>query len=125
MKKQTTVTMVSIPAWTHQGVAPGVLTFFESIALAGLEEIPIRLSSADQRKLLGAVVFGRREITVRKEGTVEGWVSTAFGQDAECAIWCAGTIRRAAEAGLQLRPGTSGSGYFDGGEQSGFRMSAV
>lgn len=47
----------AIPAWTHEGKAPSIYTFFEAIALAGLEEQRIRLDAGTQRALLGFPVF--------------------------------------------------------------------
>jgi hypothetical protein len=117
MKKRRAVPAATIPDWTHAGKSPGVLTFFESIALAGLEDQRIRLSAIDQRKLLGVVVFGRRPITVHKDGTVECTVDTGFGRDSDTAVWSANTIRLAADAGQQLCPKTSGPGYFNYGSE--------
>jgi hypothetical protein len=109
--------IATIPAWTYEGKAPSVLTFFEAIALSDLEGQPIKLTAADQRALLGAVVFGRREIVVRPDGTVQCTIDAGFGRDWDTAEWTADTVRRAAEAGKQLRPGTTGPGYFSYGSE--------
>ena len=106
------VKVVQIPKWTYEGKQPSIFTFFESIALAGLEEKDIRLTAADQKTLLGHVVFGRRIINVRHNATVDSMVDTGFGRDSDSATWPASTVGAAAEAKKQLRPGTSGSQYF-------------
>jgi len=113
MKPRKNLPPAVIPAWTYEGKAPGVLTFFESIALAGLENQPIKLAAADQRLLLGSVVFGRREVVVHENGTVECSVDTGFGRDSDSAIWSANVVGLAAAAGKQLRPGTTGPDYFN------------
>ncbi|WP_395828000.1 hypothetical protein [Collimonas sp.] len=74
----------ALQAWTYQGKAPSVYTFFEAVALAGLEEQPIRLDSTTQRALLGFPVFGRRSITVHKAGTVSSVVKVALAEKAHC-----------------------------------------
>jgi hypothetical protein len=105
-------TFAALPAWTYQGKAPSVYTFFEAVALAGLEEQPIRLDSTTQRALLGFPVFGRRSITVHKAGTVSSVVKVAFGQDFEASTYPATLVGQAAEARKELRPGTTGPRYF-------------
>jgi hypothetical protein len=108
---QMTAKVNVIPDWTYETKAPGVLTFFEAIALAGLQETAIKLDAATQRALLGFAVFGRREITVHADGSVESVISTCFGCDYERAIYGADTIRQAIQAKKQLRPGTFGGHY--------------
>lgn len=107
------VAVAEIPQWTYEGKTPSVFTFFESVALAGLEGDAIRLSSGDQRRLLGHVVFGRRMIKVQRDGTIESTVSTSFGRDAETAKWSAWTLQIAAGAKKELHPSTIGHRYFD------------
>jgi hypothetical protein len=53
-----------IPAWTYDGGEPGAYTFASAIALAGLEDAMIRLSSALQTRLLGHNVFGKATLHV-------------------------------------------------------------
>lgn len=106
-----------IPAWTYEGKAPSVYTFFESIALAGLEEQRIRLDAETQRVLLGFPVFGRRAITVHKTAEISSVVRVCFGTDFERSIYPAALVGRAAEAKKQLRPGTTGPRYYSGGGQ--------
>lgn len=101
----------SIPNWAYEGKAPSVYTFFEAVTLAGLAGKPFKLSAKLQRALLGAVVFGRREIVVQADNSVKCTIGVAFGQDFETAVWSARTIERAAGLNKQLRPGTSGANY--------------
>lgn len=104
--------IADIPAWTYEGKEPSIYTFFESIALAGLEEKRIRLSAACQRLLLGSAVFGRRAIVVNLNGTIECTTSAAFGLDYNEAVWRANTVRLAAQAHKQLHPGACGEKYY-------------
>lgn len=110
---KTVIKTVTIPSWTYEGKEPGVLTFFESIALAGFEGQRIKLSAGIQQTLLGGVVFGRREITVLPEGTVKSSISVAFGKDYEEATWPASVISLALQEQKQLRPGTFGVHYYE------------
>lgn len=112
MQRQNQIQYAEIPAWAIEGKTASIYTFFEAIALAGLENKKIKLSSAMQRKLLGCVVFGRRPITVLDNAMIQCTVDVCFGQDWETAEWTADTVRRAAEAGKQLCPKRSGPGYF-------------
>lgn len=101
-----------IPAWTFEGKNPSKYTFFESIALSGLEGVEIRLNTATQKKLLGANVFGNRAIKVSNIGTVTCTISCAFGRDFERATYSADIVQRAAIANKQLRPGWTGASYY-------------
>lgn len=112
----TPAAFAAIPAWTYEGKAPSIYTFFEAVALAGLEEQPIRLDAGTQRALLGFPVFGRRSITVHKAGSVSSVVTVAFGQDFEAATYPAALVGRAVAARKQLRPGTTGPRYFRGAQ---------
>jgi hypothetical protein len=114
--KSKSITFAVIPAWTFQEKEPGIHTFFEAVALAGLEEQPIRIDAKTQRALLGFAVFNRREIVVHKDGTISCVVSVAFGQDAERATYSAAIVGQAAKARKQLRPGTTGPRYFRGAQ---------
>nr|BCU00441.1 hypothetical protein [uncultured bacterium]BCU00785.1 hypothetical protein [uncultured bacterium] len=107
----------AIPAWAYEGKAPSIYTFFEAVALAGLEEQRIRLDAETQRALLGFPVFGRRSITVHKDGQVSSVVKVCFGTDFERATYSADLVGRAAQANKQLRPGTTGPRYYAGGAQ--------
>jgi hypothetical protein len=99
-----------IPEWTYTDVSPSVLTFFEVIALSGLEGEWIRLSADTQRKLLGHNVFGKRSIRI-KDGLVECIIKIAFGNDFEHTTYEQSHVRRAVELGKQLRPGYTGKNY--------------
>lgn len=100
-----------IPAWTYTGKPPSHLTFFESIALAGLEGQWIRLSIGDQRATLGRDVFGKQEIKVDTEGNVKVRRSTAFGKDFELCEYTAHEIARAITEGKRISPGVSGPAF--------------
>ncbi|AJY03062.1 hypothetical protein SB768_25145 [Burkholderia sp. SIMBA_043] len=103
----------TVPTWTYEGKVPSKYTFFEAIALAGLEGKPIRLDAGTQRALLGFAVFGRREIIVQEDGSVRCAVSLCFGTDYEIALWRAEILQGAAAAKRQLHPAVSGSRYFN------------
>lgn len=94
-----------IPDWTYTDKTPGALTFFESIALAGLEEKTIRISAKDQRALLGFVVFGKRAIFVRNTGVVESYIKVCFGTDYEYSEYTPQMIKDAILNKKQLCPG--------------------
>jgi hypothetical protein len=55
-----------IPAWTYDGSEPGIHTFTAAIALSGLEDPMIRLSSALQTGLVGHNVFGKQHFMLRR-----------------------------------------------------------
>nr|BCU00948.1 hypothetical protein [uncultured bacterium] len=110
-------TFAAIPAWAYEGKAPSIYTFFEAVALAGLEEQRIRLDADTQRALLGFPVFGRRAITVHKTGAVSSVVKVCFGTDFEHATYPAALVGKAAQAKKQLRPGWTGPRYYAGGAQ--------
>jgi hypothetical protein len=112
MKTAAALTFAAIPAWTlpAQGDA---LAIFETIALAGLEGQWIRLSAADQRRVLGANVFGRQEIRVDAQG-VQVCRSVGFGQDSETATYGLAQLRGAVATGTRLAPGLSGPSYYSG-----------
>ena len=68
------------------------LGFFEGVALNGLEGKPVRFGAALQRQHFGGVPFGKKQTTVREDGTVVLFVKKAFGQD-----WDNAVIRYAAD----------------------------
>lgn len=101
-----------IPAWVLKGPPPGILTFFESIALAALEGKWIRLDADTQREILGFPVFGKQELKVESGGTVTVRRSACFGLDSEWATYEAMKVGAAAKAGKKLSPGVTGPGYY-------------
>jgi hypothetical protein len=109
MKTAAAITFASIPSWTRPA-RRDALALFETIALAGLENQWIRLSAADQRDVMGGVVFGKQEIRVTDAG-VEVVRSVGFGQDAESATYGVDRIRAAIASGKSLAPGLSGPNY--------------
>lgn len=90
---------------------PGKLSFFETMALAGLEGKWIRLSAEMQRATLGRNVFGMQAIRVNNDGTVTVRRKTCFGTDYEQDTYEAAKIEQALLAGLKLSPGTYGGRY--------------
>ena len=97
-----------VPEWTYEGKTPSAYTFFEAIALAGLEDRRIRLDSKTQRALLGSPVFGNRSIVVGSSGRVTCTITADFGRDFESADYSSEIIQKAIDERKQLRPGTSG-----------------
>jgi hypothetical protein len=59
------------------------LGFFESIALAGLEDCWLRIPVATQRHFFGANVFGNKSVKVCRDGTIVVFWTVAFGRDWE------------------------------------------
>lgn len=92
-----------IPEWAVQP-EPSVLSFFETIALAGLEDKWIRLSADTQRALLGFPVFGKIQIKVR-DGEVLGMESVCFGTDRNIVEWGPERIKQAVSIRTKLRVG--------------------
>jgi hypothetical protein len=72
-----------IPAWTYDSSEPSIHTFTAAIALSGLEDTMIRLSSALQTRLLGHNVFGKQHFMLRKDGTYLVSRKVCFGMDFE------------------------------------------
>jgi hypothetical protein len=69
---------------------PSVYTFASAVKLAGLEDRFLRISAADQRRLLGASVFGKKTVRVNSDPSkhwakapVEVSWTTSFGHDYE------------------------------------------
>jgi hypothetical protein len=75
-------TVAVIPSWVIPTGKPDGMDFFAAIALAGLENVWIRLSAADQRALVGYKAFGNRAI--KSDGSsVEAFRSVCFGTDGD------------------------------------------
>lgn len=113
MYTRINIKFAAIPGWTYEGKEPSKYTFFEAIALAGLENTDIRLDAATQKKLLGANVFGNRRIRLTADGSVICTISRDFGRDYESLSYTADTVQQAAMAGKQLRPSHQGAKYHD------------
>ena len=100
------VKVAEVPAWAYDGCAPSAYTFFAAIALAGLEDVAIRLDAATQRALLGFPVFGRRVFQVdARTGMVRVLKSACFGTDCNSGDYPASIVRLAAERKKGLNPG--------------------
>ena len=102
----------AIEQWAMPKV-PGILSFFETIALSDLEGKEIRLAAATQRAILGFPVFGKQPFTVHDDGSVTVRITIAFGQDSEERTYSPREIDYARQHGLYVRPFTSGPGIFD------------
>jgi hypothetical protein len=98
-----------IPAWTYDSSEPGIHTFTSAIALSGLEDTMIRLSSALQTRLLGHNVFGKQHFMLRKDGTYLVSRKVCFGMDFEIARRAAS---RAIHVASTIRPGWSRNDTF-------------
>lgn len=100
----------NIPTWAIPQKADR-WTFFETMALLGLENQWIRLSAANQRALLGAAVFGKQEIMVDEFGTVSVRRVTCFGMDSERAEYSPIKVRETVAQNKKLSPGVFGPSY--------------
>lgn len=103
-----------IPDWAIDS-RPGVDNFFAAMALAGLENIPVRLSLGQQIALLGSACFGRQAVTVLRSGGVMVSRSLAFGRDYITGVYTPADIAKAARHGLAIRPGEQGPGLLPQG----------
>jgi hypothetical protein len=97
----------SIPEWTKPAM-PNAIALWETIALAGLEGKWIRLSAADQRAILGRVVFGKQEFMIDADCEVVIRRSTCFGNDYEKQNYAPSVVKQALTSGKQLSPGALG-----------------
>jgi hypothetical protein len=106
-------TKTAFETWMVGDEKPSVYTFAAAVALAGLENQWFVMSSADQRRLLGAVVFGKKRLRVSSDPSRNHnsapvmvlWTS-GFGRDREIAYlhWSDIAERvEAAKAGLSQR----------------------
>jgi len=95
------IKFADVPEWTINPV-PSALSFFEAIALAGLEGKSIRLSAETQRKLIGFPVFGKLKMRVQ-DGEVTLVKSVCFGTDYNTAVVGIERIKQAAAERKALR----------------------
>jgi hypothetical protein len=100
----------NIPDWAIPKKADRY-TFYETMALLGLENQWVRLSAAMQRALLGTNVFGKQQFMVDDLGVVTVSRSSCFGMDCEIAQYDAIRVRAAVEQNKKLSPGVFGPGY--------------
>lgn len=116
MTNRTALLFAQVPAWSRP-TAASALSFFETIALAGLEGQWIRMSAADQRAILGYPIFGKQEFRVLPEGIVEVFRSTAFGMDGEIGQYDLHAIKLAIRRKQRMSPGMSGARYLSLGAE--------
>jgi hypothetical protein len=92
---------------------PGEFGALETaIELAGLTNTWVRLSAADQRRLLGFAVFGKQEVRVDDDSIVSVRRSIAFGQDFERAEYSHTTIAKACDCHKLLTPSSISPRHF-------------
>jgi len=96
-----------VPAWTYEGKAPSVYTFFESVALADLEGKQFRLDRSMQMRLIGAYVFGKQTLIVR-DGKITVSRKVCFGTDFDNTIVDMATLKAAVADGKTISPGRYG-----------------
>jgi hypothetical protein len=96
-----------IAAWTYDGSEPSAHTFTSAIALSGLEDTMIRLSSALQIRLLGHNVFGKQHFMLRKDGTYLVSRTICFGMDFESRGGQQAAPSMASRNQQTIRPGGS------------------
>ena len=95
-----------IPAWTYDGSEPSFYTFTSAIALSGLEDTMIRLSSALQTRLLGRNVFGKQHFMLRKDGTYLVSHKICFGTDFEAHNGPQAELSMTSRNRQTIRPGS-------------------
>lgn len=82
----------AIPQWAIPA-KPDAGALFETFALLGIEGQWVRLSAADQRAIMGAVVFGKKEIKIEDGEIAILGPSIAFGQDRDVFLMSAASLR--------------------------------
>ena len=71
----------TLPTLTNTQTPADALGFFEAVALAGLENTPIHISHAVQRKHFGKVLFGKKTVTVNELGQIRVTYSTGYSKE--------------------------------------------
>lgn len=110
MPRHYPAAILEIPTWAKPD-APHRTALWEVAALVGFEGVRIRMSAADQRAIMGGVVFGKQAFTVQADGTVNVVRATCFGMDAEAHDYSPARIAEAVAAGKRLSPGVFGAAY--------------
>lgn len=72
-----------VPEWIESNGKYDFINFFEVMALLDIENRWIRMSAADQRKLFGVALFGKKEFMVNSTGEVLVSWKVCFGADSE------------------------------------------
>ena len=110
MSRRYPAAVLEIPAWAKPD-APHRCALWEVAALVGFEGVPVRMSAADQRAIMGGVVFGKQAFTVQADGTVRVVRATCFGMDSEAHDYTPARVNEATAAGKRLSPGMFGPAY--------------
>uniref|UniRef100_A0AB39CED8 Uncharacterized protein n=1 Tax=Pseudomonas phage HRDY3 TaxID=3236930 RepID=A0AB39CED8_9VIRU len=113
MNRNRRVTFTAIADWAVPKF-PGILSFFETIAVSDLENKEIRLDAATQRAVIGYPVFGKQAFTVNSDGSVTVRKSVGFGRDSEERTYSAREVDYARMNQLRMEPCTQGPGLFNG-----------
>ena len=111
MSRTRRITFTAIEDWAKP-ITPGLLSFFETIALTDLEDKEIRLDAKTQREVIGYPVFGKQAFTVNSDGSVTVRKSIAFGQDSEERTYCAREVDYARLNKLRMEPSAQGPGIY-------------
>jgi len=93
----STIKFQEIAAWAI-AEEKDARALFECVALLGLEGKWIRLSAAQQRAIMGANVFGKKEFCIGEDGELRVAHSVAFGQDKEIIYYTLADVQRAIAA---------------------------
>ena len=102
----------TLPDFVFPDVAGEFGALETAIELAGLTGCWLRLSAADQRRLMGFAPFGKKEVKVGDDGVVTVGYKIAFGQDWSEAQYSSATIRAACAASKLLCPDSTGPRYY-------------
>jgi hypothetical protein len=70
-----------LPVLSATETPADVLGFFEAVALAGLENVPMTVSYAVQRKHFGKLVFGKKRVLVNEIGQIQVTYSTGYNKE--------------------------------------------
>lgn len=78
--------LFTVPEWIDHKGDYDFINFFEVMALLNIENVWLRMSAEDQRKLFGVALFGKKQFMVVSSGEVRVSWKTCFGNDAEEVI---------------------------------------
>jgi hypothetical protein len=110
--KELTMNFTTLPDYVFPAT-PGAFGALETaIELAGLTGKWVRLSAADQRRLMGFAPFGKREVRVDSDSIISLRHRIAFGSDYSRGEYESSTVRAACAAGKLLCPDSTGPRYY-------------
>lgn len=97
------IEVVAVPDWVVNEIKDGP-AMASALALAELEDKWLRLSAADQNKLVGYAVFGKKAIYIDSTSPSEVRImhSAAFGTDASISRYNWNAVTRAARERRRL-----------------------